>query len=188
MNPDSSSQTLHSAGACGGGGSGGGLCVCNLISHFPHLVILSFLFQYSILSPSRVPKANQTKTTEGKPPEPNPLTFSRYSPSGPRSGARSSSQRGGACPRAWPRQPRPAPAPPRRLIRTLRAAGCERAAQRRTGSSRRQNRRPGRSQLLGRWVPPRPPGASAGEGAARLCARAEVGSPPALTLHTKTGS
>lgn len=164
------------------------MCVRNLISHFSHLVILSFLFQNSILSPSRVPKANQTKTTEGKPPEPNPLTFSRCSPSGPRSGARSSSQRGGACPRAWPRQSRPAPAPPRRLIWTRRAAGCERAAQRRTGSRRLQNRRPGRSQLLGRWVPPQTPGASAGEGAARLCARAEVGSPPALTLHTKTGS
>ena len=82
----------------------------------------------------------------------------------------------------------PPPAPPRRLIWTRRAAGCERAAQRRTGSRRLQNRRPGRSQLLGRWVPPQTPGASAGEGAARLCARAEVGSPPALTLHTKTGS
>lgn len=47
---------------------------------------------------------------------------------------------------------------------------------------------PGRPEPPGRWAPPRPPGASAGEGAARLCARAEVGSPTALTLHTKTGS
>lgn len=164
MKPDNSSQTPQSACSCGDGG----MCV---ISHFSHLVILSFLFQYSILSPSRVPKANQTKTTEEKPPEPNPLTFSRCSPSGPWSGEPSSSQRGGACPRAWPQQSRPAPAPPRRLIRTRGAAGCERAAQRRTGSSRRRSHRPGRSQLLGHWVPPRPPGASAGEGAGRLCAR-----------------
>lgn len=46
----------------------------------------------------------------------------------------------------------------------------------------------GSCELPSCWAPPRPPGASAGEGAARLCARAEVGSPFTLTLHTKTGS
>lgn len=51
----------------------------------------------------------------------------------------------GACPRACHQQTRPTLSPPRRLIRTRGAAGCERAALRRTGSRRRRlSRRPRR--------------------------------------------
>ena len=89
-------------------------------------------------------EANQTKTTERKPPGIKSADF--FPAQSPRAAGRSAelqpARRGVSG--AWPQQP--SSAPPRRLIRTRGAAGCERASALDWSRCRRRRRRRSRSR------------------------------------------
>lgn len=170
---------------------------------FPHLshLVTVFLLQHSLSSFESFQNI-RTKATEGKLPEPNSQTFSevpRLSPGAVQSGdcsgkaglQASAAGRGGAGPgRGLGSSPRPTPHPAPPLNSDARGQGCERAALRRWSSNLLLSRLQRRVRAWSRGASERR--RSRRERAPRrepsAFVRAEVGSPPALTLHTKTGS